>query len=285
MKTRSEKNKKIRKEINKEARNKKIKLFIKITSIIFITLSLILGYGYFIGSKVTLVNEFKITNDTLPISFHGIKVVHISDLLYDSLNKNDLDKLITKINKLDADILIFTGNIKRKNISLEKEEINILNTFFKSLNANINKYAVKGVNDLETFSLIMENSNFKVLSNQEELLYYKDITPIKIIGFDTNNLNIDNINHDEYYTICLLHNPDKFDNIKNINCNLALAGNNLGGEIKIPFYKGILTNNKYYESYYKFNNTEFYISNGLGNNSNLRLFNKPSINLYRLTKY
>ena len=74
MKTRSEKNKKIRKEINKEARNKKIKLFIKITIIIFITLSLILGYGYFIGSKVTLVNEFKITNDTLPISFHGINI-------------------------------------------------------------------------------------------------------------------------------------------------------------------------------------------------------------------
>ena len=33
---------------------------------------------------------------------------------------------------------------------------------------------------------------------------------------------------------------------------------------------------------YNIDQTDFYISNGLGNNYNIRLFNHPSINLFRL---
>ena len=40
---------------------------------------------------------------------------------------------------------------------------------------------------------------------------------------------------------------------------------------------------KYYRPYYKVNNTDIYISNGIGlNNLNFRLFNHPSINFYRI---
>ena len=48
----------------------------------------------------------------------------------------------------------------------------------------------------------------------------------------------------------------------------------------------MLFNYKYTNSYYDINNTKFYISNGLGTeNISFRLFNKPSINLYRLSNY
>ena len=40
-----------------------------------------------------------------------------------------------------------------------------------------------------------------------------------------------------------------------------------------------------YNNYYKVNNTNLYISSGLGeSNINFRLFNKPSINFYRINK-
>ena len=74
--------------------------------------------------------------------------------------------------------------------------------------------------------------------------------------------------------------------MKSNTCNLALAGDTLGGEIRIPFTSiSIFDNHKYNKDYYKLKNTELYINNGLGNNSNIRLFNRPSISLYRLTKY
>ena len=43
------------------------------------------------------------------------------------------------------------------------------------------------------------------------------------------------------------------------------------------------TYGNYYDPYYKIGNTDFYISGGIGNSKvNLRLFNQPSFNLYRL---
>ena len=286
MKTRWEKNKKKQKEIKKEEHQKKIKKFVKVTSIIFITLSTIILYGIFIGAKVVKINEYKITNNTLPSSFHGVKVVHFSDILYPSLNEKDLENLQIKINNLKADILVFTGEIKKDNIILSKEDLTILENFFKNLEASIKKIAIYGEHDQESFKVIMEDSNFEILDNESKILYNKDKESIQIIGFNTNQLNHESLNKDNSYSICLLHNPDKIKDILNsTNCNMALAGDNLGGEIKIPFYKGIFTNHTYSLDYYEINETKLYISNGLGNTINMRLFNHPSINLYRLTKY
>ena len=284
METREEKNKKIRKKIIREEREKKTKVIVKIVTIILTIVLVILCYGMFIGAKFTSVLEHKITNSLIPSSFHGVKLVQISDILYDSLNKQDLDKLAKQINKLKPDILVFTGDLKREEYSLTKDDIDTLENFFQSLESKIGRFSVIGDMDDDSFHVIMENSNFEILNNKEKILYYKDNEPIKLIGFDTKDLK-EIKNEDNYYTICLLHNPDKIDDI-NSSCNLALAGDTLGGEIRIPFTTiGLFDNHKYYSDHYKLDNTELYISNGLGNNLNLRLFDRPSINLFRLTKY
>ena len=100
MRTRQEKNKKIQDEITKEKHQKRMKKIVKVISIILIISLTILSYGMFIGSRYTFVNEHKITDKKIPNSFHGLKIVQISDLLYPSLKSNDLDKLIQKINEL-----------------------------------------------------------------------------------------------------------------------------------------------------------------------------------------
>ena len=42
---------------------------------------------------------------------------------------------------------------------------------------------------------------------------------------------------------------------------------------------------KYYDEYYEINGTDLYISSGIGVSIiNYRLFNKPSINFYRVNK-
>lgn len=284
MKTRTEKNKEIQNKITKEKYQKKMRIIIKVFSIIFIFCFSIITYGIFIGAKSIVINEKKITSNLIPINFHGLKLVHFSDLLYDSLNQTDLKNIQTKINKLKPDILVFTGDIQKKDYELTKNDIELLNNFFQGLHSSIKKYAIKGNQDTDIFQVIMENSNFTILNNQEDLLYYQDLTPLKIVGFDSNKLSFDNIKDENYYTICLIHNPDKIDLIKT-KCHLTLAGDTLGGEIKIPFIKGLFTNHKYNKEYYKLHDNQIYISNGLGNNYKIRLFNRPNINLYRLTSY
>lgn len=280
MNSRLEKNKKKINEIDKEKRQKKAKIIIKITSIILVSIFSLLCFSMFIGAKYLVVKEVKITNDKLPNSFHGIKIVQFSDLLYPSFNEKDLDNLKNKINELKPDIIVFTGNIKRIDYELTKNDISILSKFFNSLESSMNKYAVYGTND-KNFLDILENS-FTILDNKESIIYNKEIENIKIIGFNSNNVDTSKISDGSNYNICLINDPDNINKIKDV-CDLTLAGNTLGGEIKIPFYKGVLTNNKYYKDYYKEYN--MYISNGIGNNYKVRLFNQPSISLYRLNKY
>lgn len=283
MRTRQEKNKKIQDEITKEKHQKRMKKIVKVISIILIISLTILSYGMFIGARYTFVNEHKITDKKIPNSFHGLKIVQISDLLYPSLKSNDLDKLIKKINELKPDILVFTGNIKRNNYELTKKDITTLNKFFNSLNSNIKKYAIYGNNDNDNLKLIFENTNFLILDNQEDIIYNGENESIKIIGFKAKKIDFSNITESNDYTICLLSNPDKITKVSN-TCQVVFSGETLGGEIKLPFTKG-LDNHTYYKNYYLINQTKLYINNGLGNNYNLRLFNHPSINFYRLTNY
>ena len=283
MLTRQEKNKKIQDEIIREENTKRFKKISKIVFIILITISSIILYGIYIGAKIVMVHEYKITNNQIPDTMHGLKLVHISDILYNSLNENDLTKIKEQINEIKPDIIIFTGNIKNEN-ELNKKDLEILKNFFQSLNAKLDKYAVLGNFDDDSFNVIMEN-NFKILNNQKETLYYKSSNPLEFIGFNTNELNFDNISDSNNYKICLFSNPDKIEDIlEHTKCNLALASSTLGGEIKL-FNKPLFDTHKYNDDYYKIHETDFYISNGLGNISHIRYFNHPSINLYRLTKY
>ena len=89
--------------------------------------------------------------------------------------------------------------------------------------------------------------------------------------------------------IVLTHYPDYIDTIANYNVDLVLAGHSLLGQIRIPFFGGVIKKDnatKYLDSYYMVNNTKIFVSAGLGtdNNFKFRLFNKPTINLYRLNK-
>ena len=70
--------------------------------------------------------------------------------------------------------------------------------------------------------------------------------------------------------------------------NIVLAGHSHAGQVRLPFIGVLYTPKyarKYYEPYYKLDNTELYISNGLGTSEiPIRLFNRPSYNFYRLYK-
>ena len=71
--------------------------------------------------------------------------------------------------------------------------------------------------------------------------------------------------------------------------NLVLAGHSLNGQINIPLIKNLFLldgSKKYYNHFYNVNDNDLYISSGIGTTDfKFRLFNKPSVNLYRLTKY
>ncbi|MBQ4031095.1 MAG: metallophosphoesterase [Bacilli bacterium] len=254
-------------------------------------------YSFIICPSLLKVREYKVESNLLPSSFDEIKIVQLADIHYGTtINKKQLDKIVKRINELNPDIIFFTGDLIDKNIvpteTIQEEIIESL----KNLNCSLYKYAVIGnEDDQETFNNLMEQTNFIVLNNETKLLYYKDKTPIAITGFNNISSNpvyseinnpIDDIDVSTLYHIVIFHESDAIDSILEYNPNLVLSSATLGG--KINFIKPLFlpdTADKYYDEYYRLNETDLYVSNGLGTTGvNLRFNNVPSFNFYRLYK-
>ena len=279
---------------NKKTKSKKI---IKILFFIIFILIIILLYSRFIGTKGLKVKEYKIVNENFTDNFYGLKIVHITDLHYgNTTNKSDLKKIVDKVNLIKPDIIVFTGDLLDE--ELNNEELEEFKSILNNMKSNIKKYAVNGNHD-ENFSEILKETGFTDLNNNYDSLYNSNNSVILFSGINTNDdindaiKNINNFLSDEQntnniiYKIMLMHEPDKILDFDYNNYDLILAGHSHNGQITIPFIGSLYKPNgskKYYKDYYELEGTKLYISGGIGTSTlKFRLFNKPSINLYRLT--
>jgi len=267
--------------------------FRKFIFILILIIILIFLYGRYIETNYIFVNEYEIKNKNIPNSFNNYKIAHFSDILYK--NDNDLDRLKsvkTKINDKKVDMVIFSGDLIKKESNLSQKEINKIIKELSKINAKYGKYYVTGDNDNknELYDSIMQNSGFVSINNFFDNIYSEKNENILLIGLntkiDTSVLsNIINENKSNY-KILVFHESDSFKDIKNYDVNLVLSSNSLNGQINIPGIKKIFldkNSNEYYESYYKIKSKDFYISNGIGNDIiDYRLLNNPSINIYVL---
>ena len=273
----------------KETKENKSHIFIYILLII----GLIIIYSRYIATTGIQIKEYSVINNKIPESFKGFKVVHFSDLKYGSTtDQKYLKKLVNKINELNPDIIIFTGDLISSNYKLTDNDKKSIIENLNKLDPKIDIYSIRGDNDInETYNSIITQTKIIEINNLNKLIYYKGDTPIMLIGLDDSingNQSLDmafNYEENNYYKILIAHEPDTYEKIKDKNIDLFLAGHSLNGQVRLPFIGSIYTPTgakKYYDSKYKIDNTEIYISNGLGTSKiPYRLNNRPSINLYR----
>ena len=302
--TREELNKAVQEEIfheqNKENVKKTIKIIIKLLLIIVILGAIFFAYTTYISTKKIIVNEYRITNKKLPANFNGIKIIQFSDLHYGStMFIEDVNKIANLSNERKPDIVVFTGDLINKQYNMKSSEQEKLIEKLKQINASLGKYAILGDEDSEKVSTIFNQSDFTILRNEYDLLYNDTNNPILLIGLSSslkNNQDIDKAygyfkeetHNSDIFTITLLHEPDSVDEIINTyNTDLFLAGHSHNGNIRIPYFNISLFKyqgaKKYYKDYYKINNSELFISSGLGTKDGIRLFCRPSINFFRLS--
>ena len=264
----------------------------KIIILLIIVIIALFLYGHYINVNNLKIYNYKIQAQNIPDSFKELKIVHFSDILYDK-DEAKLDKIITTINNENADLVIFSGDLFNDRYSYKDDDLNYLKDEFKKIKASLYKFAVIGDNDLKflnSYKDLLYEAEFKLLDNENMLLFYKDNTPINIIGISDVNKIDDLLKTDVEvsHTIVITHEPDNAINLIKNGVNTILSGHSLGGIIKLPYLDGIIKKEgakTYINSYYKENDTEIFISNGLGYEKfNYRLFNAPSINTYQFKK-
>lgn len=289
----------------KKKGKKKKHILLKLFIVLLILIISICLYSKYYEVKSIKVKEYRVESNKLPLSFDGVKIVHFSDLNYGStIFEDELENVVNKINELNPDIVVFTGNLIYEEYDYSKEDLNLIKEYLSKITSVVGKYAVSGLHDnrINDYDIYLNNAGFNVLNNEYDLVYYKGYTPIYLTGLTsylTTKIDLNNAfkyfdskkeEDEDLFKIVLVNESDAVDEIinKNNTVDLILSGNTLGGLIRIPFVSkdGLLTQDGssiYKSDYIVKDNTNIYVNSGIGTNSlNMRLFNYPSISLYRL---
>lgn len=256
-------------------------------------------YAREVEPRMLDLTRHKIKSELLPIGFDGIKIIQFSDThLGFQYTMEQLEKLISKINKIQPDIIFFTGDLldDPRNFT----EKNMVISLLSKLTAPLGKFAVYGNHDhggygSDLYKTIMELSGFNLLLNTSAVVKLLDGSSLRIAGIDDAMLGKPDLAAamtgipQNSFTILLSHAPDKADEAVQYPIQLQLSGHSHGGQIQIPFYGPWVTPpfaEKYVEGFYTIGDEKalkLYVNRGLGTTRlPFRFLSQPELALFTL---
>lgn len=245
-----------------------------------------------------VISNFNYNSAIVPEEFNNFKIVHISDL-HNKVFGKEQDKLIDKVEDLEPDIIVITGDlIDRRRYNLEKSMYFINSAVeiapiyyvsgnheawsgrFPEIEERLIEAGVKIIDDSET-EIRRGNNSIKLLGLSDPDFLTSDY----IDGTDTSKLeeNLIRLSDGEEFKILLSHRPELFELYSDNNIDMIFSGHAHGGQIRIPFIGGLIAPDqgffpKYTAGNYTSNISTMYVSRGLGNSLfPVRVFNRPEI--------
>lgn len=273
--------------------NKKYKRWVFLGSlIIFMAV-----FFYWQNNGIT-VSEHKYSNPKIPADFIGYKIVHISDL-HNKVFGKDQSKLLSKIENLDPDIIVVTGDlIDRRRFDLEKAmsfidgAIEIAPIYYVSGNHEAwsgkypeikNTLVDSGVNILDDISMDVKkgNSTIKLFGLSDPSFNSnpgsKEVDIVKLEEL------LKEWSTEEDFKVLLSHRPELFYLYCENQVDLIFAGHAHGGQFRLPFLGAIFAPGQGFfpeltAGSYREKNSTMFVSRGLGNSIiPIRVFNRPEI--------
>ena len=261
-------------------------------NMIVVFLAVILSsYALYEGAKIPSVKEVNIYS---PVLKQDMRLVQLSDLhITRATPVSRIQKVVEKINNLNPDAIVMTGDIIDDNINKIEAQLSILG----SLSAPYGIYSSMGnhefYNNMNSWSYKFKHLGFYVLFNKGMFIGNSNVFISGIpdmhtaYSHPTFNINIPKAlkgsNRDDF-RILLSHNPQIVDSISNFNYQLMLSGHTHGGQI-FPFHYIVKKANKYLSGDYKVNGIDLHVSNGAGTwGPSMRLFAPSEITVINLYK-
>lgn len=225
----------------------------------------------------------------------GAKIIHITDIHYgESFNNKQLKKVVDKINALEKDVVVFSGDLF---VDSYDGEVDSLTALLKAIDCEY-KYAVWGNHDYKEFAVthfedVLNNADFKILKDEREIIElngkrvniagtddYRDGNPDQAV-VDTLNQDLD-----VDFSVLIVHVPDVAPQFVNDGYQLIMSGHTHGGQIRPVGNLGSRTSygRIYINDIYKLeNNTTLYVSTGLGTTAvRMRFRCKPSLSIINI---
>ncbi|WP_342430427.1 metallophosphoesterase [Neobacillus sp. FSL H8-0543] len=285
------------------AKKMKRRTFLKST---FGTILTVLGLssgGYLYANRIEPslleINTLEIKHRLIPNGFDEIKILQFSDThLGFQYNVSQFQKLITKMNELEPDLIVFTGDLLDEPNKFN--QINQIVPLLTKLKAPLGKYCIFGNHDhggygSKIYQNIMETANFTILLNDSKAIEAKDGSKIYLIGIDDRMLGRPDLQlaqqhvPDNVFKILLSHAPDVADEAANHQIPWQLSGHSHGGQVQIPFIGALIIPpyaQNYPEGYYSIGEKDplsLYVNRGIGTTRlPFRFMAKPELTLFTL---
>ena len=244
---------------------KKLKKLLKKLKLWMISLIILcVGILYYMNHHIV------ITTYKIPYQ-EKLTIVQLSDIHHMSIT----DSIINKIEKVDPDVVVITGDfIDRRIYDLDRslEWVDALQYPIYYVLGNHEAWSGKSDEIIQA----LEQKGVYVLRNQQET-----VNGFNIIGYDDPAFkSFYPVKEQDGYNILLYHRPDNFNQFENID--LMLSGHAHGGQIRV-FGRGLFAPGEgflpeYTSGFHNINNMKLIISRGLGNSLfPFRILNQPEI--------
>lgn len=213
---------------------------------------------------------------TKEIGTNKFRIIQISDAhVGTTFDGKGFEKHIDKISKIDADLIVITGDFVDDNTS--KKDMKDACAALSKLKSKYGTYFVYGNHDEGYFSreynprdlaFELEQNNVTILRDEvvelNDYIYLigrqdarykrKDISEL-VSNLDTNK-----------YMIDLNHQPNDYDNESKSNIDLVLSGHSHGGQLFPLGYVGLISGaNDSFKGLTKRDNTTFIVNTGISN--------------------
>lgn len=244
---------------------------LKYANIVTVILALCVSlFAVYEANKLPEVKEVNLSSDKVK---QPLKIVQISDLhITRSSSEHRIQKLVDKVNSLNPDAIVLTGDIIDDRASYVQEYFPILD----KLTAKGGVYFVIGnheyYNGLGQILKSLHQTKIKHLMNEGELIADKNLyiggVPDKSAAMMNSYFAIkieeaSKKSNKQNYRVLLSHNPITADLVTDKNFDLVLSGHTHGGQI-FPFNFLAEKANKYLAGLYEINGAHLYVSRGAG---------------------
>jgi hypothetical protein len=219
------------------------------------------------------VNDERIWLDALPSSFHGLRVVQISDIHHGLfLPKEWLSEAVRQANRLHPDIIALTGDF----VTYSRRNIGPAAELLGRLRARYGVFAVLGNHDFrvdaDAITLALRRQHIDVLRNRHIALWFGGES-VYLAGVDDYGYGADlrramrGVPH-EAATVLLAHNPRVIHLASRHNVSLVLSGHTHGGQVNLPILGTVYGRSPerllYKIGWDRMGNTQIYVSRGIG---------------------
>jgi len=234
--------------------------------------------------------EVNVPVKDLPPGLSGLRIVHISDLhIGPTIGKKFVEKIVTRVNEMKADMIVFTGDIGDARVSDHHEDAAPL----AQLRSTYGSFYVPGNHEVywnqnewvQKFTSLgmraLVNRGEKVLHRGNEILIAGVPDPVSGLPWET--VKPIRENPESVFRILLSHRPHVVEGIAADDYDLILAGHTHGGQF-FPWTLVAMLDHKYYVGLYKLKRGHVYVNPGTGSwGPLLRLGTTPEITVLELS--